>query len=277
MVRIRQIGDADEPGRTPSWIESLPIITKHWLIATVTITVLGNIGVLPVGKLIYDFTLIKEQFQLWRLLTPFLFVGGFSFPTAISLLLLYQYSSQYEKSSVYNTGAGGGTADYATMLLLGIVGVLLSIPFVEMNPFYSKNLIYYVLYVWSKRNPNSQASVWGLQVGAAMLPFAVLGLNLIMGNPWTDIAQGMAMGHVYYFLVEVVPIMYQKDIIHTPNFLIDFFGVGEYTAPPPVVTGNTSGGSVGGGGRPSGGGSGSSGGGSSGYNWGNGGRALGRD
>ena len=28
-----------------------------------------------------------------------------------------------------------------------------------------------------------------------MLPFAVLGLNVIMGNPFIEIAQGMAMGH----------------------------------------------------------------------------------
>jgi len=273
-ARIRTFGDADEGGAT-SWIDNLPIITKHWFGATILMTVLGNVGVIPITSLLWNFQLIKTQFQLWRFLTPFLFVGGFSFPTAITLMLLYQYSSQYEKSSVYNTGAGGGTADYATMLIVGMITTIISAFFLPIEPFYSKNMVYYVLYVWSKRNPNAQANIWGIPIGAAMLPFGVLGLNVIMGNPWIEIAHGMGMGHIYYFLVDVVPQVYQKDIIHTPDFFINFFGVGEYIAPTPGQTTTTSGeqrplGAVGsgGGGRPAATGGGR-------YNWGTGGRALG--
>eukprot|EP00555_Chaetoceros_dichaeta_P002527 CAMPEP_0198249014 /NCGR_PEP_ID=MMETSP1447-20131203/647_1 /TAXON_ID=420782 /ORGANISM="Chaetoceros dichaeta, Strain CCMP1751" /LENGTH=266 /DNA_ID=CAMNT_0043933539 /DNA_START=79 /DNA_END=875 /DNA_ORIENTATION=+ len=261
-ARIRNLGDGDEPGATPSWIDSLPIITKHWFGATLVITLLANFNVIPVHYVMWSFPLIKDQFQLWRFLTPFLFVGDFSFPTAITLMLLYQYSSQYEKSSVYNTGAGGGTADYVTMLLFGMATTLLSNCVMAMTPFYSKNMVYYVLYVWSKRNPTAQASIWGLPVGAAMLPFAVLGINVIMGNPWLEIAHGCAMGHLYYFLVDIVPQVYGKDYLHTPDYLINFFGTGEYVAPAPAMTTTASGGqrslgamgsSGGGGGRPVGG------------------------
>jgi len=275
VARIRNLGDGDEPGHTPSWIDSLPIITKYWFGSTLVITLLANFGVIPVYHLMWNFELIKTQFQLWRFLTPFLFVGGFSFPTAITLMLLYQYSSQYEKSSVYNTGAGGGTADYATMLLFGIASTLLSICFIELTPFYCKNMVYYVLYVWSKRNPTEQASIWGIAVGAAMLPFAVLGINVIMGNPWLEIVHGMAMGHLYYFLVDVVPQVYNKDYLHTPDFLINFFGTGEYIAPAPAQTTTTNGGQRPLGAVGSGGLGGRSGGGGGGYNWGSGGQTLG--
>ena len=101
----------------------------------------------------------------------------------------------------------------------------------------------------------------------------------------------MAVGHLYYFLAHVYPTVYGKDILHTPQFLLDWFGLGIYVPPTPQVmsTGRrldaTGGG--GGGGRnnnlfqapgrvnPPGGPSSTSG--SSGHNWGGGGRVLGRE
>jgi len=168
---------------------------------------------------------------------------------------------------VYNTGAGGGTADYATMLVFGMAGTLASACVVELEPFYAKNMVYFVLYVWSKRNPTDQASIWGIAVGAAMLPFAVLGINVLMGNPWLEIAHGIAMGHLYYFLVDVVPQVYGKDYLHTPDFLINFFGVGQYVAPVAANVTTQDGGVRSLGAQGGGGGGG--------YNWGSGGQTLG--
>ena len=63
-----------------------------------------------------------------------------------------------------------------------------------------------------------------------------------MGNPINDILHGMGVGHIYYFLADVIPAVYGKDVLKTPQFLIDTFGVGEYTpevevaaAPRPVA------------------------------------------
>lgn len=102
-----------------------------------------------------------------------------------------------------------------------------------------------------------------------------------MGNPYMDMLHGMAIGHLYYFAVEVIPLAYGKDFLHTPNFLIDYFGVGEYTptAPPPTTSNNNNRfGTVGGGGHNTTGGGGgsnrsSTGGGS--HSWGTGGQRLG--
>ena len=58
-----------------------------------------------------------------------------------------------------------------------------------------------------------------------------------MGGMYADILHAIAVGHVFYFLVDVVPLVYGKDLLHTPQFLIDQLGVGAYVAP--AATGGT--------------------------------------
>ena len=101
---------------------------------------------------------------------------------------------------------------------------------------------------------------------AIYLPFAYLALSVFMGNSYMDLLHGIAMGHIYYFLVDVVPQVYGKDILTTPKFLIDYFGIGEYRPQQaPMMQARPAGGDFA---APARGGGG--------YNWGGEGRPLGR-
>lgn len=80
------------------------------------------------------------------------------------------------------------------------------------------------------------------------------------------------MGHLFYFLADVVPQVYGKDLLVTPLFLIDYFGVGHYVpnqaqreARNNPYSNEPAGNEAGGGGPTRGG-----------HSWG-GGRALGRE
>lgn len=240
------------------------MITQYWFGLALVTTLAGNLGVISPMNFVFNLNAIKNDFQVWRVLTCFLYVGAFEFNTLISIYLLVQFSKQYEKGGPFNTGAGGGTADYAFALLFAMIVMLVTAPVVRrylipLGSIYTKNLIYYVLYIWSKRNPTAQANIWGIPVPSIYLPFAYVALTLFMGNPIHFMLHGIGIGHIYYFLVDVVPTVYGKDVLHTPQFFIDFFGVGEYVAPiggadaPPPPQGND-------GGR---------------HQWGAGGRALG--
>lgn len=197
--------------------------------------------------------------------------------------MLYTMSVRYETGSPFNTGAGGGTADYCFALMFAMVVMLLSYPLVvtmfPMAPVFTKNLVYFVMYIWSKRNPTAGANIWGIPMQAIWLPFAYLALTVFMGNPYFGLIHGLAIGHLYYFLVDVFPQVYGKDILVTPYFLIDRFGVGEYRPDRPLRDPNNA--------RPGdprappaagggGAGAGAAGGGGGGHNWGGGGRPLGR-
>ncbi len=196
--------------------------------------------------------------------------------------MLVQFSKQYESGGPFNTGAGGGTADYAFCWMLGALGMLVTWPFLvgffPLPPLFCRNMIYYVLYIWSKRNPTAQANIWGFPMAAIYLPFAYLALTVFMGNPYMDMIHGIVVGHLYYFLVDVVPLVYGKDILRTPQFLIDFFGIGEYRPRQAPVNPAPAGNRAGLGqalGRNAGGAAAAGGGGE--HNWGGTGRPLGRN
>lgn len=53
-----------------------------------------------------------------------------------------------------------------------------------------------------------------------------------MGGQVFDMLHGMGVAHLYYFLADVVPQVQGREILHTPQFLIDKLGVGEYRPEP---------------------------------------------
>lgn len=218
-----------------AWFQSLPLVTRYWFGAALITTCAGNFGFVSPMKLIYIWDNVFENFEIWRFLTPFLFVGKFDFNTLMALYMLQSFSQRYE-TEPYNTGAGGGTADYVFAIMFGMGMTLLSYPVMLMiglgaPPIFARTLMFFVLYVWSKRHPTAPASIWGIQMKAIHLPFAYLILSVLMGGMYADLLHGIAVGHLFYFLVDVVPIVYNKDLLHTPMFLIDYFGVGAYVAP----------------------------------------------
>jgi Derlin-2/3 len=182
------------------------------------------------------------------------------------MYLLLNFSQNYESHGPFNTGAGGGSADYLFMWLFGAITMMASVPVVNLiTPFSGRimcrNMIYYVLYIWSKRHPLSNSNIWGFPVKAMYLPFVYVALSVFTGAPYIYMLHGIIVGHIYYFLVDVVPHVYGKDVLTTPQFLIDQLGVGVYVpgvAPAsaaPTAQANA----------PRGG-----------HNWGSGGQRLGR-
>jgi Derlin-2/3 len=195
----------------------------------------ANFQIISTSQVIFSWKAIQNKFELWRLLTCFCYAGPFDISMLFSIYTLLQFSKQYEAGGPFNTGAGGGTADYVFCLIFGTIALLITYPGVLMimptPPVFTRNLVFYVLYVWSRRNPTANANIWGVPVPAVYLPFAYLALSVFMGNAYADMLHGLAIGHLYYYLADVVPQVTGKDILRTPQFLVDQFGVGEYQAP----------------------------------------------
>lgn len=241
-----QVGDNPTPA---DMFHALPIVTRCWFGATVVLTLSVNFNIIDPYHTVWIWENITSKMEIWRFLSAFCYAGPFKFPTMISMYMLVQFSKQYESGVPFNTGAGGGTADYAFCILLGAIGILVTYPLVlatgfQLMPLFCENLIYYVLYVWSKKNPTNQANIWGFPIAGIYLPFAYLAMTVLMGNPsFQGMLHGMFIGHLYYFAVDVMPAVYGKDFVHTPAFLIDYFGVGEYrpAAAPPQAAARTGG------------------------------------
>lgn len=129
-----------------------------------------------------------------------------------------QYGAAYESAKF-----GSNIADAITMLGVGmgtIMGLDLILPSIFGAAIHGPSLIFMFIYLWSKQNPNSMVSFFGLiQFQAVYLPFGLLAIEFVQGaSPVTGVL-GILAGHLYYFLTEVYPRAYGRTLIQTPTWL----------------------------------------------------------
>nr|CCA16495.1 Der1like family putative [Albugo laibachii Nc14] len=212
-----------------SWYYSMPEITRFYLSVIFMTTALSTFGVLNPKNLYLDYELVWERFQIWRLVTCFIYLGGFSFNILMQLMILVNYSSRLEEAPFQ--GGGGPTADYAFMLFFGAVVMWITAIFLDF-PFLGPALIFMIVYVWSRRNATTPVAIWGFQFEGLYLPWALIAFTvLIGGNPIMDIC-GVVAGHLYYFLLEVLPELKGWRVLQTPQIFIKLFPPAIHPAAP---------------------------------------------
>ena len=90
-----------------------------------------------------------------------------------------------------------------------------------------------MVYVWARRNPHVRMSFLGLfSFHAPYLPWVLLSFSVLLGNSATIDLIGIIVGHVYYFLEDVYPMI--ADIrgwrvrrwLAAPYLLKSLFGEG---------------------------------------------------
>lgn len=217
---MRAVGTVGEPDSPQEWYSNLPIITKFVLTSTLLTAALTTFKLLNPMQLIFSWPLIWHDFQIWRIVTPLLFAGGFSFNFLMHCYILYQNFIRYENNP-YNTGAGGTSADFLWMCLLGLPFLLLSASlfdfFILSEPF-----LYYVMYVLSRRDLDGVMSFFGFKFKTLYLPWVYMGFRLLMGGSIIAPLVGVVIGHVYYFLHIEMPAAYGRELLpKTPQFCID--------------------------------------------------------
>ncbi|KAF0775467.1 hypothetical protein AaE_000838 [Aphanomyces astaci] len=80
-----------------------------------------------------------------------------------------------------------------------------------------------ILYVWSRKHTEQIVSFWGFKFKALYFPWAMIGFTLLTGgDPIPELA-GVFAGHVYYFLLEILPNTKNINLLQTPQFLVNFF------------------------------------------------------
>jgi len=202
------------------WFKSLPPVTKHYFVIAVGSTVLTSFGVFSPYLLFLDFNLIFYKFQIWRLITCFFFFGNFGLPFVFGVYILVKYFGLIETE--YYQGPRG-TADLLFICAFGGGVMILVAYFWEGLVILGPAMTFMILYVWSRKDPYRQVMMWGFAFQAWHFPFVLLVFAVIMGNsPVLDIL-GIAVGHLYYFLSDVVPRVYGYQILKTPEFLYRIF------------------------------------------------------
>jgi Derlin-2/3 len=99
---------------------------------------------------------------------------------------------------------------YASTTLLTIASIPLPQKvshYLQPGGFLGTSLSSTLVYIWSRRNPETRLSFLGLLVFTApYLPWVLIGFSLFMhGQVPKDEVLGIIVGHVYYFLADVWP------------------------------------------------------------------------
>ena len=117
-------------GTPEEWFRSLPPVTRAYLVAALLTTTSFALGLIDIMNLVLIPQLVWQKFQVWRLVTCFIFLGKFSFSFIINLMILVRYSAALEQNPYCTTprATQGSTADFVYMLMLGALVLLLPVP-----------------------------------------------------------------------------------------------------------------------------------------------------
>jgi Derlin-2/3 len=191
----------------PNFIEEaisrLPPVTRVFIFASVSLTILCSLEVVSPFSLYLHWRLVLKERQWWRLITTFLFNGEIGLPFFWNMYLIMFYCSSLEE-----IGFRGKSADFFFLLLIcSIMLLLMSYMLSITNNFFSGALLDVVTYIWSRRNPHARMQVLIFPVQAVYLPWTLAVISLLMGGHVRDHLMGIFCGHVYYFFTDIYPLM----------------------------------------------------------------------
>ena len=146
----------------------------------------------------------------------------------------------YERSP-FPSGGGphnGNLADFLWMLAFGAVS-LLGLASLFTMLFASQPLFMMLIYVWSKRHPDEDTSFYMFRFKAVYMPWVMVGFSFIMGDDVVPSLLGISVGHLYYFLQEVLPVqetpMKGWHLMQTPAVLYKALGLPSTSAAAALV------------------------------------------
>jgi hypothetical protein len=215
----RPVADMNSGDDMQQWFRDIPLVTKTMVLGTLACGIATTFGFIPAETLVFYWPMIRYRFQIWRLFTPFLFAGTFSFPFAMHVYILYENCRRYENVA-YNSGGGGTSADFLWMILI-CMAITLIVAYIFNFMYMSECILYSVMYVWSRREPEAILSIFGFKFKSMYLPWIYLAVRVLMGGSITLPLAGIVVGHVYFFLVEVMPSAHGYQLVKTPQFCID--------------------------------------------------------
>lgn len=199
-----------------AWWKRVPPVTKTLAATSLGLTLAVNFRLMPAHRVIYDASMAFQHWQLWRPLTA-LFVWPLGFGFLVEMFMLLRHSQQLEQVEFL-----GRTADYLWMLLLALPPLWLGAWLFRL-PLLGASFVMVILYVWARKFPEENMTfMFGLRFKSKYLPWVLLAFHVLMGgSPWADVL-GIAVGHLYWFAVDVLPHTHNLRLVKTPGWLTRF-------------------------------------------------------
>ena len=194
------------------WFYEMPVCTRWWMTAALSASVLVQCHIISPFQLFYSVRAVffRSQvylhpsiqhptdtpartdigIQYWRLVTTFFYFGPLSLDLLYHIFFLQRYSRLLEESS------GRSPAHFSWLLAFASTLLLCIAPMFSMA-FLGSALSSTLIYIWSRKNPDTMLSFLGLLVfKAPYLPWVLLGFSVVMhGTVPKDEMCGIVVGH----------------------------------------------------------------------------------
>uniref|UniRef100_A0A6G1SAG7 Derlin n=1 Tax=Aceria tosichella TaxID=561515 RepID=A0A6G1SAG7_9ACAR len=202
------------------WFNQMPPVTRYWFAGSLGLPILCRFSLFSPNSMVLTSDFLKNL-QLWKPLTAVLYyplTGNQGFHFLMNLYFIYNYSQRLELGYF-----GGRTADYVFMLLfnwLALVGIGWALGMIMlMDP-----MVMSVIYVYCMINQDQIVSFWfGTRFKARYLPWALFGVNFMLGGGGISELVGILVGHLYYFVMMKYPADQGVTLLQTPSILYNYF------------------------------------------------------
>jgi len=195
-----------------AWFQSLGPIARYSLIVPCIIALAVSLQMASPMLFLLFWEKVTDEFEVWRLLTSFLFFGKFSFPFVMNLAMFVVYQRRHEEDF------GARMSDHIFMLLfLWVLYLPLSYLFSMLAPSFALTMS--LIWIWCKRHEEAMLSIYGFSFKAQYFPWVMILLHLVMGGSIADDIIGIIAGHVYFFLKDMLPLTNNVKLLETPRWL----------------------------------------------------------
>eukprot|EP00920_Eleutheroschizon_duboscqi_P030355 GHVT01073606.1.p1 GENE.GHVT01073606.1~~GHVT01073606.1.p1 ORF type:complete len:323 (+),score=55.44 GHVT01073606.1:229-1197(+) len=201
----------------------LPPVSRVYLLCSFTLMVLCSLDVVSPYSLYLNWTLVLRDGQVWRLLTSLLFFGTFGLNFFWNTYVLIFYCANLEEIAFRSK-----SANFLWMLICNATMLLLASYLLGGTSFFvSGAMVEVMTYLWGRRNPHSNMTIFFFTVRAPYVPWLLAVLSLFIGWTLFDHLLGIAVGHTFYFFDDVYPLLPSSGglrIFKTPQILKTLMG-----------------------------------------------------
>ena len=177
-----------------------PKITKILVLSSFGISILVWSGLINTLDIYLNFYLIFHKYEIWRILTTFLHFGEFNLNLILHMFIFFRDSKILERKIFQ-----GNSADYLYFILFCMIFLLLLSP-ITKTLFLSTSLNFAMMYYWGRKSKMTNVEFMGVfTFRAPYLSIFYLMISFLLGYEYKELIIGIIVGHVYFFLKEILP------------------------------------------------------------------------
>ena len=199
-------------------------ITLIYLLSTGIVTIISNFTddgyLLNYMKL--DYKKVYTQYEIWRLITTFLYIGQPSPKIIFDYYIYYKRMKSTERKFIRNKKLSEFIMMLIYLMIITHICNFIGYAFfgLKSNKFLSHKLMFSIILINSKRNPEKMFRFYFAKIPNKFVPYFLFTIRTLKSGKYLSNLISFIPGLAYYYLKDVIPKWNNNlNIFITPQFL----------------------------------------------------------